>query len=79
MAFQYLVVCIADFLVFPILQALYDFYTNTPYTAWDPLTLKEGGFYHLAMGAIVGVSAYTKGNRWKYIHKDDSDEEESTT
>ncbi len=28
---------------------------------WDPITLKEGGFYHLAMAAIIGVAAWTRG------------------
>jgi hypothetical protein len=25
---------------------------------WTPLTLQGGGLYHIAMGAIIGVSAY---------------------
>jgi hypothetical protein len=29
--------------------------------AWDPLTLKGAGLFHLAFGAILGVSAYTRG------------------
>jgi hypothetical protein len=28
---------------------------------WDPITLKESGFYHLAMAAIIGVAAWTRG------------------
>jgi hypothetical protein len=28
---------------------------------WNPITLKEGGFYHLAMAAIIGVAAWTRG------------------
>ena len=60
-AYQYLVVCIFDFLLFPILTALFHLYTNTPYTPWDPLTLKEGGFYHMSMMAIIGVTAWTRG------------------
>ena len=28
---------------------------------WDPITLKEGGFYHLSMAAIIGVAAWTRG------------------
>ena len=28
---------------------------------WEPITLKEGGFYHLAMAAIIGVAAWTRG------------------
>lgn len=54
-AWQYLAVCIFDFIVFP---AVYMHFTKQP---WDPITLKEGGFYHLAMAAIIGVAAWTRG------------------
>lgn len=54
-AWQYLAVCIFDFIVFP---AAYMYFTKQPY---DPITLKEGGFYHLAMAAIIGVAAWTRG------------------
>lgn len=54
-AFQYLVVCIFDFIIFP---SIFMYLTNQP---WDPITLKEGGFYHLAMAAIIGVAAWTRG------------------
>lgn len=54
-AWQYLAVCIFDFIVFP---AVYMHFTKQP---WDPITLKEGGFYHLAMSAIIGVAAWTRG------------------
>ena len=54
-AWQYLAVCIFDFIIFP---AAYMYFTKQPY---DPITLKEGGFYHLAMAAIIGVAAWTRG------------------
>ena len=54
-AWQYLIVCVCDFIIFP---ALFMYFTKQ---AWDPITLKEGGFYHLAMAAIVGVAAWTRG------------------
>jgi hypothetical protein len=28
---------------------------------WDPITLSSGGFYHIAMGVIIGVAAYSRG------------------
>lgn len=31
------------------------------YHAWDPLTLKAGGFFHIAMGGIIGVGSWTRG------------------
>lgn len=54
-AWQYLAVCICDFIIFP---ALFMAITKQ---AWEPITLKEGGFYHLSMAAIVGVAAWTRG------------------
>ena len=33
----------------------------TKESAWDPLTLKENGFFHISMMAILGVSAWTRG------------------
>lgn len=29
--------------------------------AWEPLTLQGGALFHLAFGAILGVSAWTRG------------------
>jgi ABC-type spermidine/putrescine transport system permease subunit II len=31
------------------------------YHAWDPLTLKAGGFFHIAMGGVLGIGAWTRG------------------
>jgi hypothetical protein len=28
---------------------------------WQPLTLQGGGLVHIAFGAILGISAYTRG------------------
>lgn len=54
-AWQYLAVCLCDFIIFPAASM---YFLKQP---WDPLTLKESGFYHLAMAAIVGVAAWTRG------------------
>lgn len=61
MAYQYLFVCLFDFIIFPLITILISSYTNMDYIQWDPITLKESGFYHLAMGAIIGVAAWTRG------------------
>lgn len=29
--------------------------------SWDALTLSEGGLFHMAFGAILGVAAFTRG------------------
>jgi hypothetical protein len=55
MSYQYLAVCLFDFIVFPAASM------NFLGQQWDPLTLKESGFYHLAMAAIIGVAAWTRG------------------
>ena len=54
-AWQYLAVCVFDFIIFP---AAYMYFSQQQ---WNPITLKEGGFYHLAMAAIIGVAAWTRG------------------
>ncbi len=62
MAWQYFVVCIFDFIIFPSLSLWYAKQSGAYQEwKWDPLTLKDSGFYHIAMGAIVGVSAWTRG------------------
>lgn len=54
-AWQYFAVCVFDFIIFP---AAYMYFAKE---TWDPMTLKESGFYHLAMAAIIGVAAWTRG------------------
>jgi len=31
------------------------------YQQWQPLTLQAGGFFHIAMGGILGIGSYTRG------------------
>lgn len=60
MAWQYFVVCLFDFFFAPILTALFHAWNGSPYEPWQPLTLTNGGLYHLAMGTIVGVAAWSR-------------------
>ena len=60
-AYQYLAVCLCDFILFPILNGMFFAVTGIPFVPWEPLTLKESGFYHMSMGAIIGVAAWTRG------------------
>lgn len=62
MAWQYLVICVFDFMLAPIAAAWYAWFAKIPYQAWKPLTLQDSGLYHIAMGAIIGVTAWTRGN-----------------
>jgi hypothetical protein len=34
---------------------------NDAFRQWAPLTLQGGGFIHMAFGAILGISAWTRG------------------
>lgn len=61
MAWQYAAVCLFDFMIAPLLTFYYYHHTGGTYVPWDPLTLKESGFYHLSMAAIIGVAAWTRG------------------
>lgn len=61
MAWQYFVVCLFDFVVFPILNGAACIYTGA-YHEWHPLTLQGGGLYHLAMGGIIGVTSWQRSN-----------------
>jgi hypothetical protein len=59
MAVIYMLTCLTDFVVFPVLwsvmQALFH---GTVTSQWSPLTLQGAGLYHIAMGAVLGLAAY---------------------
>ena len=59
-AWQYFAVCLFDFIIFPFFDFALGYYLKLD-NNWDPITLKDGGFYHLAMAAIIGVAAWTRG------------------
>ena len=60
MGWLYMGICAFDFVIFPILwnlaQATY--LKTIVFTQWSPLTLQGAGFIHIAMGAVLGLSAY---------------------
>lgn len=60
MAVQYMLVCIFDFILFPIGWALLQDKHNGLLTQWVPLTLSNGGLYHGAMATVVGITAWGK-------------------
>ena len=62
-AIVYLIICIFDFIVFPVLWSLFLMFSGSTELSlmWDPLTLKGAGMFHISFGAILGVSAYTRG------------------
>lgn len=62
MGWTYMAICILDFAIFPILWSILQaYYDGTVSSQWDPLTLKGAGLFHMAMGAILGIAAWTRG------------------
>ena len=59
MAYLYMLICFTDFVLFPVLwiivQAVLKLEAIAP---WQPLTLQSAGLFHLAMGGVLGVTAY---------------------
>ena len=58
MGWMYMLICLLDMAVFPVLWAFWQGFNHTSITQWDPLTLKSSGLFHIAMGAVLGISAF---------------------
>jgi len=58
MGWIYMVTCVTDFILFPVLWSILQASLKQPITPWQPITLQGAGLFHLAMGAIIGVAAY---------------------
>ena len=85
MAVTYMVIVIFDFIIGPIFwTTMHAIYTTTGDigSQWTPLTLVAGGVFHAAMGAILGISAYTRGqekiNRLVYGSQEQEDNDNQT-
>lgn len=65
MAMMYMSVCACDFILFPILWTIVQFWevqaANDAFRQWQPLTLQGGGLFHMAMGAVLGITAWSRG------------------
>jgi len=58
MGWMYMLICMLDMAVFPVLWALWQGINHAPITQWNPLTLQGAGLFHIAMGAVLGISAF---------------------
>ena len=59
MGWMYMLVCTADFVVFPVLWSLVQALHGGQVTnQWNPITLQGAGLFHMAMGAVLGVAAF---------------------
>jgi hypothetical protein len=65
MAIMYMVACTFDFVLFPMMWTGVQFWeveaANDAFRQWNPITLGSGGLFHVAMGAVLGVSAWSRG------------------
>lgn len=61
MAFVYMAVVIFDFIIGPIFWSIVQIYGGSVALQWTPLTLISGGVFHAAMGAVLGISAFSRG------------------
>jgi hypothetical protein len=64
LAFAYIAVILFDFIIGPCVyfwvQSFEKEAVNDAYRIWQPLTLQGGGLFHMAMGAVLGVSSWGK-------------------
>lgn len=59
MGWSYMLTCIADFVIFPVLwSVLQSISKGQVNIQWQPITLQGAGLYHIAMGAVLGIAAY---------------------
>ena len=59
MGWVYMSTCTFDFVSAPILWSLLQAMTGGQVTSqWMPLTLQGAGLYHVAMGAVLGLTAF---------------------
>ena len=62
MAMMYMARCLCDFALFPIMFTVVQFWetqaANDAFRQWVPITLQGGGLFHVAMGGVLGVTAY---------------------
>ena len=59
MGWTYMLTCVADFVLFPILWSLLQAVSKGQVNIqWQPITLQGAGLFHIAMGAVLGIAAY---------------------
>lgn len=83
MAWTYLCICVFDFVLAPVLNYTFFSKITQDFQQWKPLTMIDGGLFHLSMGAIIGITAWQRGEEKKtryrsrtYYENDLYDDEE---
>lgn len=57
MGWLYMLICAFDFIIAPVLTMTLPL-AKSGYVPWQSLTLSNGGLFHLAMGAIIGLNSW---------------------
>lgn len=60
MAWQYLLVCLFDFVIAPLIYTQIQARGGDLLVQWQPLTLSGGGLYHLSMGAMLSIYGFNR-------------------
>ena len=61
MAITYMLICLFDFIVGPVFYNVLQYLNPGQHVEmWQAVTLQGGGLFHMAMGAILGISAFKK-------------------
>ena len=77
MGWLYFIVCIFDFTIFPILWSILQAYkSGSVVTPWVPLTLQGAGLFHLAMGAVLGVTSWTRSQEKMVVPVNNEEKQE---
>lgn len=62
MGYSYMAIVLFDFIFGPIFWSIIQIIgAGSVAIQWIPLTLTGGGIFHVAMGAVLGISAFTRG------------------
>lgn len=84
-AIAYIIIILFDFIIAPILWSILQaIASGSVVVPWTPLTLLSGGIFHAAIGAVLGVSAFTRGKekierlKTDYYSGEEPDNEETT-
>lgn len=65
MGWMYMAVCVCDFIIFPVGYTFAQIYgkvgVGQQLQQWVPLTLNGAGLFHMAMGAVLGIYVWSRG------------------
>jgi hypothetical protein len=63
MAWLYMFICAFDFIIGPVLFTIVQqgAENTNVLVQWHPMTMRAGGLFHVAMGSIIGVTAWSRG------------------